>query len=308
MSTFLKALQNISLIRDVKEVTLDDETQARLLTAPNGKERVASAMTRSKEVRVYRIVYTSHGHAVIGFVVEPRARAVPFPCIIYNRGGSGEFGKITTEQLFLHLARVASWGYVVIASQYSGNDGGEGKDEMGGADLEDVLVLQKILKKIPQADATRIGMYGGSRGGMMTYLCLARVKWLKAAVSVAGLADLFRQEELRPDMKKNFKNMFAVNRESLKRRSAVHWVNKFCKKTPVLLLHGSADWRVSPLDSLDLSREMLCEKIPHRLVLFEGADHNLSEFRPQRFELIRLWMERFVKKGEALPDLKLHGE
>ena len=230
------------------------------------------------------------------------------PCIIVNRGGSGEFGKITTENIFSNLSRIASWGYIVIATQYSGNDGSEGKDEMGGADLADVLTLHRLLKTHPRADMSRIGMYGASRGGMMTYLCLARVKWIKAAIIVAGLADLFRQEKLRPEMVAHYKQMFGGKRADLKKRSAVYWVDKFSKKTPVLLLHGSADWRVSPLDSLDMSREMLREKIPHRLVLLEGADHGLSEFRALRFDMMHKWFDRFVRDGEKLPNLKLHGD
>ena len=109
-------------------------------------------------------------------------------------------------------------------------------------------------------------------------------------------------------MVKQFKKMFGGKREDLKKRSAVFLVDKFSKKTPVLLLHGSADWRVSPLDSLDMSREMLSKKIPHRLVVLEGADHGLSEFRALRFDMMHKWFDRFVRDGEKLPDLKLHGD
>ncbi len=267
-----------------------------------------AAKENSKQVRAYRIVYSSGGHSVVGFLIEPRKKSGKLPCIIVNRGGSGEFGKITAENIFSNLSRIAAWGYIVIATQYSGNDGSEGKDEMGGADIEDVLTLHKILQAYPRADISRIGMYGASRGGLMTYLCLARVKWIKAAVTVAGLADFFRQKKLRPEMVEHFKKMFGGKREDLKKRSAVFWVNKFNKKTPVLLLHGSADWRVAPLDSLDISREMLREKIPHRLVLLEGADHGLSEFRALRFDMMRKWFDRFVRDGEKLPNLKLHGD
>jgi hypothetical protein len=40
------------------------------------------------------------------------------PVIIYNRGGSKEHGKIEEKQLFFILGEIASWGYVIIASQY----------------------------------------------------------------------------------------------------------------------------------------------------------------------------------------------
>lgn len=302
------SLQKISLITNVTDVSFNEELKASYLKSPNGAAIFEAAKENSKQVHVYRIVYKSGGHSVVGFLIEPRKKSGKIPCIIVNRGGSGEFGKITVENIFSNLSRIASWGYIVITTQYSGNDGSEGKDEMGGADIEDVLTLHRILKAYPRADVSRIGMYGASRGGMMTYLCLARVKWIRAAVTVAGLADLFRQEKLRPEMVKHFKKMFGGKREDLKKRSAVLWVNKFNKKTPVLLLHGSADWRVTPLDSLDISREMLREKIPHRLVLLEGADHGLSEFRALRFDMMLKWFDRFVRDREKLPNLKLHGD
>lgn len=304
----LSDLKKIALIKEAVEIPFDEELKTSYLKSPNGAAIFEAVKESSEQVHAYRIVYKSGGHSVVGFLIEPRKSTGKMPCIIVNRGGSDEFEKITMENIFSNLSRIASWGYIVIATQYSGNDGSEGKDEMGGVDLEDVLTLYKILKAHPHADALRIGMYGASRGGMMTYLCLARVKWIKAAITVAGLADLFRQEKLRPEMVEHFKKMFGGKREDLKKRSAVFWVHKFSKKTPVLLLHGSADWRVSPLDSLDMSREMLCERVPHRLVLLEGADHGLSEFRALRFDMMRKWFDRFVRDGERLPDLKLHGD
>ena len=65
----------------------------------------------------------------------------------------------------------------------------------------------------------------------------------------------------------------------LDKRSAIKWADKFCKTTPVLLIHGTSDRRVSTLDSLELSIELYKHKIPYRLQIYEGADHGISEFR-----------------------------
>ncbi|MCC7357497.1 prolyl oligopeptidase family serine peptidase [Candidatus Uhrbacteria bacterium] len=302
------SIQSIPLITHSETVRFDDELRANYLAGKNGEAIADAAFKNSQQVRATRIVYTSNKHAVVGFMIEPLDAKGKLPCIIVNRGGSGDFGKITKENIFSNLAVIAAWGYIVIASQYSGNDGSEGKDEFGGADLEDIFILYKILQRYAKADTSRIGMYGASRGGMMTYMCLARVKWIKAAITVAGIADLFRNQKLRPEMKLNFKKMFGGKSEDMKKRSAVYWVNKFSKKTPVLMLHGSADWRVSPEDSLDMSREMLREKIPHRFVLLEGADHGLTEFRKYRFDIVQKWFDRFVKESGELPNLKPHGK
>ncbi|MDO8617319.1 MAG: prolyl oligopeptidase family serine peptidase [Candidatus Uhrbacteria bacterium] len=265
------------------------------------------AKQNSRSVSIKKIWYCSQGHLVVGFIIKPKKINGKLPCIIYNRGGSGEFGIIQESVLFSRLACMALWGYLVIATQYSGNGGSEGKDEFGGGDLEDVFQLYKILKKDPRADVTRIGMYGGSRGGMMAYLALAKVKWIKAAITVGGVTNLFRQDKLRPEMKKLFQKMFGGSKTEKQKRSAIFWTHRFCKKTPLLIMHGTADWRVSPLDSLELSQKLYQNKVPHRLVLFEGADHGLTEYKSETMELTRQWLDRFVKNRERLPNLKFHG-
>lgn len=265
------------------------------------------ARTNAKNIFVYRIIYRSQGHSVVGFIAEPR-KGNNLPCVIYNRDGSGEFGTLKIGIFFFKLpSMLAQKGYIVIASQYSGNAGSEGKDEMGGSDIKDVLILQKILKNYIRANANKIGMYGPSRGGSMAYLALAKVKWLKAVVTVGALTNLIRQEKLRPEMKEHFKKMFGGSIEEKRNRSAIFWTNLFYKKTPILLMHGGSDWRVSPLDSIELSQKLLDLHIPHRLVIFEGADHSLDEHRDEATKMTISWFDRFLKNDEPLPDTRLHG-
>lgn len=265
------------------------------------------AKKNEKSIFVYKITYRSQGHKVVGFIAEPRT-GESLPCVIYNRGGSGEFALLKSGIFFLRLpADLALNGYIVIATQYSGNGGSEGKDEMGGSEIEDVLVLQKILKKYSRANANKIGMYGPSRGGTMAYLALAKVKWLKTVVTVGAPTNFIRQEKLRPEMKEHFKKMFGGTLEEKKKRSAILWTHLFYKKTPILIMHGGSDWRVSPLDSMELSQKLLDLHIPHRLVIFEGASHGLSEHLNESTKLTLNWFDRFLKNDEVLPDTKLHG-
>jgi len=133
------------------------------------------------------------------------------------------------------------------------------------------------------------------------------VKWIKAAVTVGALTDFIRQEKLRSEMKAHFKKMFGGSLEEKKKRSAVFWAHLFHKKTPILIMHGSADWRVSPLDSIDLVQKLLKLGIPHRFVLFEGNDHGLSEHIDESVKMTISWFDRYVKNNEKLPDTKPHG-
>ena len=126
-------------------------------------------------IDVRSITYVSDGLKVKGYLVAPKEGG-KLPCVIYNRGGNREFGAWTDRGAALQLGRIAAWGYLVIASQYRGNAGGEGVEEFGGRDVNDVLNLLTLLASQPRADTARVGMYGWSRGGMMTYLALARTE------------------------------------------------------------------------------------------------------------------------------------
>ncbi len=298
----LELLKKIPVVLMVKRLFFTKELEG-LIGPTFGKIGKKNA----RKLFVYKIIYRSQGHKVVAFIIEPR-QGENLPCVIYNRGGSGEFGALKIGPLFTRLpAQLASQGYIVITSQYSGNAGSEGKDEMGGSDIEDVLNLQKILKKYSRANSKKIGMYGGSRGGMMTYLSLTKVSWIKAAVTVGAPTDFIREEKLRPKMKKLHKEMFGGAIKELKKRSAIFWPHLFYKKTPLLIMHGGSDWRVSPLDSIELAQKLYENKIPYRFVLFEGADHSLNEHSDESTKMTLSWFERFLKNNESLPNLEPHG-
>jgi len=134
----------------------------------------------------------------------------------------------------------------------------------------------------------------------MTYLCLSKVTWIRAAVVMAGVTDLQRNARERPDMKTIFKKMFGGQKKDLVVRSAVKWADKFCKTSPLLIMHGTNDQRVNPRDSLDLSAKLLGAGIHHSLVMFEGDDHILMAHRKQRWQLTKEWFDRYLKRAEKI--------
>lgn len=279
-----------------------------ILAKVKGKGRdVQEVLTTNEGIDAYKIVYYSNGHKISGFIVEPQ-KGENLPCIIRNRGGSGDFALMDETAPFTHLARIASWGYVVFASQYPGNSESEGTDEYGGTDLSSVLTLYEVIKQYKKANSTRIGMYGISRGGMMTYLSLAKVAWIKAAVISSAPTNLFRSEEFQPRIREVFIARFGGSDKEKKKRSALFWADKFLPTVPLLLLHGLSDSRVSPLDAIEMSAKLYLSKIPHRLVMFEGADHYLTEVKKESSLLIKMWFDRYVRESSPLPDTEPHGK
>ena len=260
-------------------------------------------------VSLYRITYLSDGLKVIGFLAEPKQKK-KYPCIIANRGGRWNFSLWKPYYVAYYLGRMASWGYVVIASQYRGSsDGGEGKEEYGGKDLNDVFNLVPVLAQLPNADTSRIGMHGQSRGGMMTYLALKRSCRFKAAVIVAGVADAFDAIQKRPELEdRTFRDLvpdYDKNKDAaLKSRSAIFWVDEMCKTTPLLLIQGTADPNVDASQSIRLADKLYQYKHPVRFILYEGADHFITQFEKEMFSECRRHFDYYVRDEGKLPDLK----
>ena len=263
------------------------------------------------DVIIEKIAYESDGLKVIGYTARPK-KTGKFPCIIYNRGGNKEFGKLNKYKAVFILARIASWDYTVAASQYRGNDGGEGKEEFGGEDVNDVLNLIPLFDNIKNTDTNKMGIYGWSRGGMMTYLALTKTNTFKAAVVGGALSDLrywitSRNDTIESVYYDNIPNYSKNKSKAINERSAISQVENISKTTPILMLHGTADWRVAPQMAIDLSKEFIKQKTPHRLVLFEGGNHGLSEFRDEVNNMAKKWFDDYIKNDKPLPDLKPHG-
>lgn len=257
------------------------------------------------------ITYSSDGLAVRGYLAVPRG-GEHLPCIIFNRGGNREFGALSDARAALLLGQLAGWGYVAVAGQYRGNGGGEGREEFGGRDVDDVLRLLDVLAEVPACDTDRIGMFGWSRGGMMTYEALRRTDRVKAAVVGAGVTDAAAMIAQRPEMESVFSDLVPGWPESrdaaLAARSVLRWVDELPAATPLLILHGTADWRVDPTQALDLAAALVRLHRPFRLVLFEGGDHGLSEHREESDRLVRTWFDRYLRDGLPWPDPTPHGD
>ena len=289
----------------------DTATQQLVFELPNKTYKPEFSFIKNIEMK--EIYYMSDGLRVKAYIAYPK-NASNLPAIIYNRGGNREFSKISPERVVDILGRMASWGYVAIGTQYRGNDGGDGEEEFGGADVNDVVNLIPVLENLPQADANRIGMLGKSRGGMMTYLTLMKTDKIKAAAVVGGVTDLqFMNDSRGGEMEKYVYSQlipdYYLNKDSvLKIRSAINRINEISKTCPILIMHGTADWRVSPIESINIATAFQKEKIPYRLVMMEGEDHSLTTKKEEANEIIKDWFNRFLIHNEKLPNLIPHGK
>ena len=296
--------------REEIKITESDDLKNIIFENEGGSKALKEQYQYLEKVRIERIKYLSDGLKVIAYMVTP-LQPGKYPGIIYNRGGNKEFGKITPQKVAFILAQMASWGYVVSASQYRGVDGGEGMEEFGGADVHDVLNLIPIMQNHKMVLPDKLGIYGWSRGGMMTYLALMKTDVFRAAVVGGGLSDLQMMKDTRPVMEEVYIDLipgYSENKDDLlDERSAIKNVEKITKTTPILMLHGTSDWRVVPQMALDLAEAFTQEKIPYRLLMLEGGDHGLTEFRKVVNLEVKMWLDKYVKERSPLPDLNPHG-
>jgi dipeptidyl aminopeptidase/acylaminoacyl peptidase len=299
----MNTLQNCPLIISSEKMNFDEH----LALAPN-KELVKKIYERLARVDVYRIVYKVNELQVVGFVAYPK-EATDLPCVISLRGGNREFSKITPGYILRELVSYADRGYVLIATQYPGVDGGTGLDIFGGVDdLESIKKLKDILDWIPQADGSLIGIKGHSRGGLMVYMMLREVGWIQAAIVGASPTDEFESVTEREDWRDLQVRLYGGSEAEVLRRSPRRWVADLPKDVPILILHGSSDWRVSPLQSIRMSEELYKHKVPHRFILFEGADHGIWEFKDEYRDQTLSWLQTYLKKDRVLPDMTPHGK
>lgn len=262
--------------------TLQSLEKAKVFPSPLPEDfysKMCNDYAQVKDIVTSRIVYESDGLKVTGISALPvKTEKGKHPIVIYNRGGNREFGRLTVLSVMRALHPFAHGGYLVYASNYRGNDGSEGIEEFGGADVGDVLNLIEIAKQNPAWDGKNIFMQGHSRGGMMTYACLRRNKTITAAVSIAGFSDMFQGIVERPEMEtKVHRQLIKVpeneREEAYKARSAIFWADEI--DAPLLLLHGDADDRVDVSHSINLAKKLEEAGKEYELVIYKGGSHAL---------------------------------
>lgn len=291
---------------------------------PGAAESMARPENQAAEVELRKIYeryrttivcenfdYLVDGVLVRGFYVAPKpnttsatiqkmnaVKQTKLPLLIFNRGGNGDFGASVFGYIMMEFFPMAEQGFVVVGSQYRGfikNILNSGSDEFGGKDVNDVLKLIDLADAFPQADSKRIGMYGFSRGGMMTYMAAKQSTRLKAIAVVGGVSDLQSLMQFRPEMENVYKhripNYETQKANALAERSAILWADKIPNNVPILMLHGGNDERVNVAQARAMDQKLTELKHPHKLVIYDGDDHSINSHRKEFEEELVVWFK-----------------
>ena len=252
------------------------------------------------------------GKKINGWIVKPPGfqAGKKYPFIVQIHGGPHTaYGHIFTHEFLWMAAK----GYVVLYTNPRGSTS-YGQDfanviqyRYPGDDYKDIMAgVDEVLKR-GYVDEKKLGVTGGSGGGLLTNWAVTQTDRFAAAVSQRSVADwtsfwysadftLFTPSWFR-------KNPYQDPEEFLA-RSPVRYVDRI--KTPILFVEGEEDWR-TPLwqGGAAMFRALKAEKKPTVMVTFPGENHELSRsgmpsHRVERLRHIVNWFDKYLQ-GKPMP-------
>ncbi len=257
------------------------------------KESVERIRT-SPDLELLKIKYMSDGLKIVGFIYKPKQTAgKKLPVVIFNRGGlSDETIGPENYNYIYEMHRYASEGFLVLASQYRGAGGSEGKDEVAGADTHDVMNLIPLARSLGYADMSKLFMWGYSRGAMMTLQAIRLGAPLRAAAIVGAPTNLVPNLDdpgfvqfargIYPDFETR-------KEEHVKNRSAILWVDKI--NIPLLIMNGGADPGVTPSKIMTFAQKLDEQGKLYELVIYAKDDHPVSRNAEDRLRRTVDWFK-----------------
>ena len=148
----------------------------------------------------------------------------------------------------------------------------------GASEYQDVIAGAKFLKTLDTVDPQRIGLWGGSYGGFLTAMGLARNSDIfKAGVDFHGVHDwaIFlpmwvaevdgKNADVAPDIKEARELAF----KSSPVASIASW------RSPVLFVHGDDDRNVPFQQTTDLVEKLRAQKVEFEELIFPDEIHDL---------------------------------
>lgn len=232
-----------------------------------------------------------------------------YPLILNIHGGPHTAYGYT----FFHEAQwMAAKGYVVLYPNPRGSTTyGEAfaniiQYRYPGDDYGDLMAGVDALLKEGNIDPKRLGVTGGSGGGLLTNWVIGHTQRFAAAVSARDIAD-WTAWWYSADLNMKAPTWFAKppfeDPEDFRARSPITYVKQV--QTPTMFVLGDADTR-TPAESggEQMFRALKYRNIPTVMVRFPGATHELSRsgkpwHRVERLQHILNWFDIYLQGKRA---------
>jgi dipeptidyl aminopeptidase/acylaminoacyl peptidase len=261
----------------------------------------------------YYVSYLSDGLKIYALMTIPSGQKPPtgWPVVIFNHGYIPPAVYRTTERYVAYVDQIARSGYIVFKSDYRGHDRSEGA--AGGVYTQpnysiDVLNAVASVKRHPDADPDRMGMWGHSMGGYITLRAMAVTADIKAGVIWAGVVapypDLFTRWNAgaRPTAPEPGSWVYSLeqtygsvetNPEFWRSISANGYVRDL--NGPIQLHHGTADHDVPWEFSQMLYDQMQAANKVTEFYTYEGDNHNISNSFEAAMQRTVEFFDRYLK-------------
>ncbi len=233
-----------------------------------------------------------------------------YPLILNIHGGPhSAYGYIFDHE----FQWMAAKGYVVLYPNPRGSTS-YGQDfaniiqyNYPGDDYKDLMAGVDELIKRGYIDEKKLGVTGGSGGGVLTDWTVTKTDRFKAAVAQRDISDWsawWYSADFSQFQPSWFKGA-PFEDPGFKERSAITYVDKI--KTPMMFILGEADYRTPPgAGGEELFRALKYRKIPTVMVRFPNEGHELSRsgqpwHRIERLQHIVGWFDKWLM-GATKPE------
>ena len=246
------------------------------------------------KVKACKYDYVLNGNNVEAISFRPAADG-RYPALLLVPGYQ------RTAADYLSLGRfLAEQGFASLAVSQPGFGKSAGKaDYVGPLTIETLTDAFKKFQREPFVDATRMGVFGYSRGGMAASLLAVELKDIKAVVLGAGIYDFQKAyDEMKMEgIRQNMRAETGMTEQAVKERSSILRMNQL--QAPVLILHGEKDENV-PVSQAVALRDRLTElKKDFEIKLFPNADHGIP--RDEMNPILLDFLNRRLKAQNAKP-------
>lgn len=264
----------------------------------------------------YIVSYLSEGLKIYALMTIPNGEkpAAGWPVIIFNHGYIPPDQYVTTERYIAYVDLIARSGYIVFRSDYRGHGNSEG-EALGAYSRPDytidVLNAVAAIKRYPDADMNRIGMWGHSMGGHITLRVMVASPDVKAGVIWAGVVgsytDLMYNWHRGPGSSPDSKSLSGSWRLTLAEgynspeENPAFWdsisANSYLADIsgPLQLHHGTNDEDVPLAFSENLFFQMLEAGQYVEFYKYQSDNHNISRYFSLAMQRTIEFFDRFVK-------------
>jgi dipeptidyl aminopeptidase/acylaminoacyl peptidase len=318
--------------RRISSLAVRDETLAFVTSGPDEPPRLvvhqhgsaerirlapsaSTAAARDLRAPAYRKMHGADGTAIDSWLTLPNPGRwqAPYPLLLCLQGGGTQYGYQWSQEfqalasagfatLYLNPRGSAGYGSAWMRA-VSGPGAATPGTGWGTVDIQDVLtVVRAGLAANNELDPSRVGVQGGSYGGLVTTWLLAESDDFAAGWAERGPYNLVSLAGTNDESPWFFESYLG---RAVTDDPAAYWASSTLRlaagiTAPIAIMHSEEDRRcpIQQAEELFMALKLLSREV--EFIRFPGESHGLSRsgtpvHRVQRIELLIEWFTRWLR-------------